>query len=598
MVGGTALARSWVARAVVAALVATTLAVAPGRPAAAADLPATTVEHDWAFAAQQALATDTRLSPPAYPQRTGGDGNWLTVGAADWTSGFFPGTLWLLYERTGDTAWRDRALTWQNSLEAQKTNAVNHDVGFKMFISYGNGYRLLGNDTYRQVLLTSAATLASRWDPDVQLIRSLGPRDATTEYRVVVDNLMNLELLFWAADHGGNPAWRTMATTHALNTIRDFVRADGSVYHLVNYNPSTGAVVSKGTIQGYAAESTWSRAQAWAVAGFTLAYRYTGDTRFLAAARRTADYWIAHVPSDWVPYWDFELPSLTGEPRDSSAAAITASGLLELAGYETDLARALTEVAVARDTLASLSSPAYLAEGTNNAAVLLHGTRHKPQNSYDHGLVFGDYYFLEALNRWEDIAGPQPPTAPDAAFTANVTSGPAPLAVQFTDTSTGGPTSWAWNFGDPGSGAANTSTLRNPTHTYATPGTYTVRLTATNAVGSDTLTRTGLVSVTAPPTNPDFAVSVTPTSATVARGGTATYTVRVTPTGGWTTPVRMSVTGVPSLASATFQPTSTLTTSTLRVTTQSALAPRSYTLRVKGIANGVIRSVEVTLRVT
>lgn len=400
MRGPLARRRAGAAGAVLLVAAATIAACDPPPPD---PLPATTIEHDWAFAGQRLTATAGSLAPTAYPQRTSGSG-WFTVTASDWTSGFFPGLLWLMFERTDDPAWRTRALNWQNGLEAQKTNGINHDVGFKMLTSFGQAYRLTGNDAYRQVLLTGAATLARRYDPDVGMIRSLGSTADTTGFQVIIDNLMNLELLFWAADHGGDPAYRTMATSHAVRAVTDAQRADGSVYHLVNYNPTTGALTSKGTIQGYDTESTWSRGQAWAIAGWSLAYRYTGDARFLAAARKAADYYVAHLPADHVPYWDFELPSTTGEPRDSSSAAIAASGLLELAGFESDPAVRTSRVTAARDILASLSSPAYLAEGTSTPSILLHGTRHKPAGSYDHGLIYGDYYFLEALNRYEALA--------------------------------------------------------------------------------------------------------------------------------------------------------------------------------------------------
>ena len=406
-------------------------------PPPGGELPTATITHDWDFAATRLAASATTLAPTAFPRNTNADGTWFTVGAADWTSGFFPGLLWLMYERTGDAVWRTRALTWQDNLESQKTNAANHDVGFKMFTSFGNAYRLTNTESYRQVLLTSAGTLASRWDPDVGMIRSLGSVTDTSNFQVIIDNLMNLELLWWAADHGGNPAWRTMATSHALRAITDAQRADGSIYHLVNYNPTTGAVTSKGTIQGYADESTWARGQAWAIYGWTMAYRYTGDARFLDAAEKAADYYIAHLPADDVPYWDFELPTTTGEPRDSSAAAIAASGLLELATYQPDATARLAYVAPARDMLTSLSSPAYLSEGTTNRAILLHGTRHKPAGSFDHGLVFGDYYFLEALNRYQDMF-PPPPTTSSTGATSSTTASTttttttAPAAVPVT----------------------------------------------------------------------------------------------------------------------------------------------------------------------
>ena len=292
-----------------------------------------------------------------------------------------------------------RAEAWQAGLEAQKNNTSTHDIGFMLFDSFGQGQRLTGNEAYRQILLTAAGSLAVRYSPTVGSVRSWGRLNSPT-FTVIIDNMMNLELLFWAARNGGDPTWRDMAVSHALNSARDHVRPDGSTYHVVEYSSKTGALKWRGTHQGYSDTSTWSRGQAWAVHGFTMAYRETGDARFLDTARRTADYFLAHLPDDRVPYWDFNLPSLTGEPRDSSAAAIAASGLLELARLEPDRLSSGRYRDAATSILASLCSPPYLATGTQRGAILLHGTQHKPAGNYDTGLIFGDYFFLEALLRY------------------------------------------------------------------------------------------------------------------------------------------------------------------------------------------------------
>ena len=212
--------------------------------------------------------------------------------------------------------------------------------------------------------------------------------------------MINLELLFWSAKNGGPSTHKNMAISHALKASQDFVRADGSTYHLVTYNQDTGAIISKSTIQGLNAESTWSRGQAWAVYGFTTAYRETGDSRFLDTARKVSDYFINRLPQDYIPYWDFELPDTTGQPRDSSAASAAASGLLQLSRLETDNTRKTTYLNAAKNILNSLSSSSYMAEGTTNKAVLLHGTYSKPGGKYDTGLIWGDYYFLEAMLRY------------------------------------------------------------------------------------------------------------------------------------------------------------------------------------------------------
>ena len=380
---------------VLAAAFAATSAAGPGR-ARAEPAPWSAA---FTVASGHLADTTATLVPGQYPVRSDAAGTWVTSDASGWTSGFLAGALWLMYERTGEPVWRQRAEAWQAGLEAQKDNTSTHDLGFMLFDSFGQGYRLTGDDAYRQILLTAAASLASRYSPRVGAVRSWGGRHNPV-FTVIVDNMMNLELLFWAARHGGDPAWRDMAVSHARNSARDHVRPDGSTYHVVEYSFKTGALRWRGTHQGYSDTSTWSRGQAWAVYGFTMAYRETGDAQFLATARRTADYFLAHLPDDQVPYWDFDLPTLVAQPRDSSAAAIAASGLLELALLEPDRRSSDRYQDAAASMLASLSSPSYLASGPPRGAILLHGTQNKPDGNFDTGLIFGDYFFLEALLRY------------------------------------------------------------------------------------------------------------------------------------------------------------------------------------------------------
>jgi hypothetical protein len=231
-----------------------------------------------------------------------------------------------MYEGTGDTHWREWAEAWTAGLADEKNDTSTHDVGFKIFSSFGHGYRLTGNAAYREVILQAARTLATRFNPTVGCIRSWD----RNRFPVIIDNMMNLELLFWASKNGGDSAWYDMAVSHALQTMKNHVREDGSTYHLVDYDPDTGAIINKFTVQGYDKESTWARGQAWGMYGFTMAYRETGDVRFLNTAQLIADYFIDNLPEDRVPYWDFEAPNIPHEEKDSSAAAIAASGLLEL----------------------------------------------------------------------------------------------------------------------------------------------------------------------------------------------------------------------------------------------------------------------------
>jgi VCBS repeat-containing protein len=360
------------------------------------------VAHDLTFAAAQLRRTLAETAPDEYPQETRSDGTWTTYSAQRWTSGFFPGSLWQMYEATGDSAWRTAAQARQAGLEGEKTDTGTDDIGFILLDSFGKGYRLTGTDSYRQVVLTAARTLLSRYSSVVGALRSLdNPAGAsTTDFRVIVDSMMNSEMLYWASAHGGDPGLANAAVQHAVTTMNAHVRPDGSTYHMVVFDSTTGAVKRKQTIQGYNDNSTWSRGQAWTLYGFTMAYRETGNAQMLATARRVADYYIAHLPSDNVPYWDFQAPGIPNEPRDSSAAAIAASGLLELSQLETDATRKQRYLSTAKATLTSLSSSSYLAEGTNSRSILLHGTADEPIGHTDRGLIYGDYFFIEALVRY------------------------------------------------------------------------------------------------------------------------------------------------------------------------------------------------------
>jgi unsaturated chondroitin disaccharide hydrolase len=393
-------------RALIAsAALAATLFACP--PATAKRPLAQLVRHDLHFARAQLRRELADLPVGRYPQETDPHGTWMTSRPRAWTSGFFPGSLWLMYEATGDPAWRSAAEARQAPLASQRTRTSTHDLGFMLFDSLGLGYELTGVDRYRQVVLTAARSLATRYSDVVHAIRSVNnpPRAGGSDFGVVVDGLMNLELLSWAAEHGDDPGLATLALDHALTTARAHVRENGSTYQLVVFDSRDGAVKRRGTAQGYSDSSTWSRGQAWALYGFTSAYRYSHDPRMLAGARRVGHYFVAHLPEDRVPYWDFQAPDRPDAPRDSSAAAIAASGLLELARLEPDAGRARHDLAIARAILRSLSSPAYLAEGTKFRSILLRGTSDWKRAQYDRGLVYGDYFFLEALLRCRATMG-------------------------------------------------------------------------------------------------------------------------------------------------------------------------------------------------
>ena len=375
-------------------------AVAPTRGTAASPTPSRVL----AYTEQRLLATDAALDPPAYPVRTNPDGSWLTAAAKDWTSGFYAAALWRTYERTRDPAWRQRAQTWQAGL-APETKHDDTDLGFKLFDTYGVGYQLTGDPSYKQVVLQAADTLARRYNPKVGMFRVWDPADDRTQYRVNIDATMDLELMFWAGQNGGNPQYAAMATHHALRAAQDLVRPDGGTWMFAGYDQNTGALLNHFTKQGYATESTWSRGQAWAMYGFTMAYRYTQDRRFLDTARRTANYFVRRLPPDHVPYWDFDVPDKATAPRDTSAAAVAASALLELTGDESDPAAKQHDIDSARDILTSLSSPTYAPRNPRFAAILQHGTQNLPKGQADTGIMFGDYYFIEALGRYEKAVG-------------------------------------------------------------------------------------------------------------------------------------------------------------------------------------------------
>ena len=335
-----------------------------------------------------------------YPRSTDTAGKWVTVKPNDWTSGFFPGCLWEEFQLTGDSTFLTAAKKWTAGLEDQKFNTKTHDVGFIMFCSFGNGEKIEPNEQYKQNLLQAAQSLATRFSPIVGCIRSWDNR--RWEYPVIIDNMMNLELLFWASKNGGPHSVYDIAVSHALKTMQNHFRPDGSTYHVVSYDTTTGNVLQRGTHQGYSDNSVWSRGQAWAIYGFTMAYRETHDERFLKTAQRAADYFVKHLPPDFVPYWDFLAPHVPYEERDASAAAIACSGLFELSVLSNQPSGKDFYRQAAENILTSLSKPPYLSIGTTSMGILNHAVGSRPADSeVDRSLIYADYYFLEALKRYQ-----------------------------------------------------------------------------------------------------------------------------------------------------------------------------------------------------
>ncbi len=371
----------------------------PGR--SETDPLATRVRHSLAYAQQQYLHTLAELKDTiVYPRSSPLAGGWKHVEGDDWTSGFFPGTLWYLAEWSGDSTLRAAAIRFTDGLESQQYNSGTHDVGFMMYCSYGNGYRISPSRHYKDVLLQSAKTLAGRFRPEVGCIKSW---DWSPDwgFPVIVDNMMNLELLFWASKNGGGDTLRSLAIRHAETTLKHHFRPDGGTYHVVDFDTLSGRVIRKQTHQGFSDESVWARGQAWALYGFTMTYRETRDRRFLDAAVRAADFFLSHLPPDHIPYWDFNAPDIPHAAKDASAAAIAASGLLELAGFVTGQAQrdAYTEGAAA--ILTSLTASPYLSEGSPSEGVLNHCTGNHPGGlEIDVSLIYADYYVVEAMLRY------------------------------------------------------------------------------------------------------------------------------------------------------------------------------------------------------
>jgi len=351
----------------------------------------------------------TYTSPTSIP-RSAKSGTARMVNTSDWTSGFPAGSFWLLYERTKDQAWRTAAESWTAALMSQATRTDTHDVGFIINNSFGNGYRLTQNTAYRTVINTAAGSLASRFDPDVGCTRSWDFSGNWT-FPVIIDNMMNLELLFRATALGGEARFAQIGTTHAATTRMNHFRADASSYHVVDYNPTTGAVIKKITNQGVADESAWARGQAWGLYGFTMSYRETNDARFLDQATRIAEFYTksARMPADGVPYFDFDAPVRDDVPdyRDASAGAVAASGLFELAKYTTGAAAESYRVFAIKvvRSLSTTGSTGYrAATGTNNQFLLMHSVGNYPQNDeIDVAINYADYYYLEALGRCADL---------------------------------------------------------------------------------------------------------------------------------------------------------------------------------------------------
>ena len=335
--------------------------------------------------------------PRSYPDD---DGGYRMATIRDWTCGFPAGSFWFMYEFTGDEYWKEVALDNTLKLDGVQYRTNTHDLGFMVFCSYGNAYRITGNEAYKEVIIQASESLISRFNPIVGCIKSWDHGD--WEYPVIIDNMMNLEMLFWTSKVTGDPKYRDIAITHADVTIENHFRDDMSSYHVVSYDTITGEPIVKQTHQGLNDESAWGRGQAWGLYGYTMTYRETNEQRYLETAEGIADFILANLPEDMVSYWDFNDPAIPNAHRDASAAAITASALFELSTLSS---KGETYLNAAQKILDSLTSEKFRAtDGANGGFILKHSVGHKPKSSeVDVGINYADYYYLEALKRQQNL---------------------------------------------------------------------------------------------------------------------------------------------------------------------------------------------------
>lgn len=351
-------------------------------------------------------AMDEALDEGEYPRSTNADGSLRTSDEGWWCSGFYPGSLWYIYEYTGDETIRDLAWKHTRSLEGLIERHTDHDIGFQINCSYGNALRLTGDSTtVVPTYVAAARKLAARLNPATGVTLSWDWLRNDWRYPVIIDNMMNLELLTVAARISGEKELADVADTHAETTLKNHFRPDWSSWHLVDYDPVTGDVRSKETVQGHAHESAWARGQAWALYGYTMMYRETGRKAYLDAAENIADMILNHLPEDGIPYWDFDAPDIPDALRDASAGAIMTSAFIELSTLTDESVKSGKYLETARTQLMTFCSDEYLAKpGENGGFLLKHCVGNLPENSeIDVPLSYADYYFLEALVRYSKL---------------------------------------------------------------------------------------------------------------------------------------------------------------------------------------------------
>lgn len=348
-----------------------------------------------------AEARKTARGDRVTPRSIDKDGNLVLVGPKDWCSGFFAGTLWQMYQYSHELYWRENAVSNTWLIESAKWHRGTHDLGFMIGDSFGKAYQLTEEQSYRDVMLQAARTLCTRFSPKVGCIRSWDHNADKWKFPVIIDNMMNLEMLFESYQLTGDKSFYDIAVSHANVTMKNHFREDYSSFHVVDYDPVTGVVRSRVTHQGYSDDSFWSRGQGWALYGYTMCYRYTHDRRYLEQAMNVAKFLFSlkNMPEDGIFYWDMKDPAIPDAPRDASSAALVASAFYELQGY-VDAELGKQYKAYADKIVNSLIDHYQAPVGSNQGFLLLHSTGHKPGNSeIDVPINYADYFYMEALQR-------------------------------------------------------------------------------------------------------------------------------------------------------------------------------------------------------
>ncbi|MFZ4620568.1 MAG: glycoside hydrolase family 88 protein [Bacteroidota bacterium] len=350
------------------------------------------------------LALMLKDRPGLLPRSTDSTGTLVTCTSKWWTSGFFPGTLWYLFEYSKNDSLKRFAEEFTRRVTNEQFTTDNHDVGFMINNSFGNAYRITGDTMYRSALLNASRSLMTRFNPVVGATRSWNTdkNNRQWQFAVIIDNMMNLELLLRSADEFNEPTFKTAALSHADKTLQHHFRPDHSSYHVVSYDTITGLPHAKQTAQGFLDSSSWSRGQAWGLYGFTMMYRLTKEKRYLDQAQHIADFILHHpnLPADKIPYWDFNAPNIPNTYRDASAGAIICSALIELSGYVSPK-KMMEYRGVAERQIRTLSSAQFKNISKRNAPFILdHSVGSIPHRSeIDVPLTYADYYFVESLLR-------------------------------------------------------------------------------------------------------------------------------------------------------------------------------------------------------